>query len=367
MNLRVSTISLLVSAAAFFAGLPATAQQTKILTAEKFNEYGLVYNLPKTAVSVTVTARKQTFKVGKYFQYAKKYLGNDRVIKNNSEKWEILSIEATPFGIADKSTRYLMQLKAGATTYIGVADDGMLLSINTPASDPLIPDTKYSVTAPPDINPDEYLNYVTEDFLASQSTARQAQMLAEALLETRETRMAIASGEAENMPADGKQMELMLAQLTAKEKALTEAFTGVSYSQEATRTYTFVPSRDGKETLFRLSDFAGFVAADDFSGAPVYITTKIISRGELPRDANGEEKKFPKDGIVYTIPGTASITIFFQGEKLWSRDMEFAQFGTTFALSPTLFTAKKNPSYAIFSDITGGIIEIGTVTPTDNP
>lgn len=339
-----------------------TAQQTKILTGEKFNEYGLVYTLPKTAVSITVTARKQTFKAGKFYKYAKKFLGTDRVITENSEKWEILSVEATPFGIADSSTQYLMQLKPGVTTFIGVGSDGMILSINADPTPSAVPEPKYSITADPAINADAYLDYVTEDFLASQSTSRQAQMLSEALLETRETRMAIAAGTADNMPSDGKQMELMLASLSAKEKALTEAFTGVSYSQTATKSFSFTPSREGKETLFRLSDFAGFVEANDYSGAPVYVSTKILRRGQLPLDANGEEKKFPKDGVVYAIPGTASITISFQGENLWSREMDVAQFGTTFALNPALFTAKKNPSYAIFSDITGGLVEIGNTT-----
>ena len=32
--------------------LPASAQQTKILTADKHNEYGLVYSLPLTALEV---------------------------------------------------------------------------------------------------------------------------------------------------------------------------------------------------------------------------------------------------------------------------------------------------------------------------
>ncbi len=360
--MKCNIIRILLILSSFLISSQISAQQTKILTAEKYNEYGLVYSLPKTSVSITVTARKQTFIAGRYFQYAKKYLGMDRVIKENSEKWEILSVDVVPFGTADTSTQYLMQLKAGATTYIGVAEDGMILSINSEPAPVSLPVAKYSLSETPSVNPEEYLNYVDEDFLASQSTSRQAAMLAQSLLETRETRMALASGTAENTPSDGRQLELMLTSLSAKEKALTEAFTGISYSQTATKTFTFTPEREGRETLFRLSDFAGFVAADDYSGAPVYINTKILKRGELPKDINGEEKKFPKDGIVYAIPGSVSLSISFQGENLWSRELEVAQFGTTFALSPSLFTAKKNPSYAIFSEITGGILEIGNVS-----
>ena len=44
----------------------AGAQQTKVLTAEKHNEYGLVYSLPITALQVTVTAEKETRIAGPY-------------------------------------------------------------------------------------------------------------------------------------------------------------------------------------------------------------------------------------------------------------------------------------------------------------
>ena len=41
------------------SAMPVAAQQTKLLTAEKHNEYGLVYTLPVTALDVEVTAVKE--------------------------------------------------------------------------------------------------------------------------------------------------------------------------------------------------------------------------------------------------------------------------------------------------------------------
>ncbi len=57
------------------AYMPAAAQQTKLLTAEKHNEYGLVYTLPVTALDIEVTAVREVKKAGQYYQYAKKYVG----------------------------------------------------------------------------------------------------------------------------------------------------------------------------------------------------------------------------------------------------------------------------------------------------
>lgn len=112
------------------AGLPARAQQTRVLTADKHNEYGLVYSLPTTSLQFTVTARRTVSKAGPYRQYASRYIGTDKVVAQDSEKWEILSVKAVPFGTADPEKQYLMQLKPGAVTSITVAEDGMLLSIN---------------------------------------------------------------------------------------------------------------------------------------------------------------------------------------------------------------------------------------------
>lgn len=357
MNIK----GILIAAALFGSFAAADAQQTKILTAEKHNEYGLVYSLPKTALQIDVTARKRTRIAGDFYQYAKKYIGTDRVITDNSEEWTITYIRATPYGVADTETQYLMQLKPGATTYMGVGDDGMLLSVNCkPIRNelPFLPEKQLSEKRH---TGKEYLQYVNEDFLGSQSKAKQAEMLAASLMEVRDSYISLTRGTADNMPTDGKQLELMLSSLREQEKALTEAFTGLSYEDEESRSFAFTPGAEGRHVLFRLSSFAGFAGADDYSGDPVNVTVKIVRQGTLPQDVNGEPKKFPKDGIAYCLPGTARITVSFKGEDLFSHDYEMGQYGAVFGLNPQLFTSKKDPSYAVFSDVTGGLLEIGSV------
>jgi len=130
-----------IAAAAIACCLPARSQQTRLLTADKHNEYGLAYSLPVTSVRFEITARQTVSHAGPYYQYAQKYIGTDRVVKEDSEKWEIISVKAVPFGSADNDNRYLMQLKPGAVTSVCVADDGMLLSINreSPAPESFTP------------------------------------------------------------------------------------------------------------------------------------------------------------------------------------------------------------------------------------
>lgn len=345
--------------------LPVSAQQTKILTAEKHNEYGLIYTLPITAFDVEVTAVKETRKAGPYYQYAKKYMGTDKVVKEDAQVWTIKSVRVRPYGIPNHDSRYLMQLKAGSTSFIGVDADGMLLSINTNPEAPEIPEAPEPVEEGEKIGDNEYLQYVDEDFIASQSSAKQAQMLAENLMEIRESKIALTRGTAETMPTDGRQLELMLNSLAHQEATLSAAFVGNVTKETVTRNYTFVPKEDGRITLFRMSEFAGFVDPDDYTGEPVYVDVRVTNRGELPTDSKGETKKLPKDAVAYCVPGAAEITVSFNGTKLWSQEKEIAQFGVVFGLDPGMFSDKKAPSYAVFDPTTGAVKEIGSVKDSE--
>lgn len=353
--------------AALFSGVPAAGQQTKLLTADRHNEYGLVYMLPNTVLDIEVTAERTVRKAGKYFRYAKKYIGRDDVIKDDSESWRITSVKVGSYGTPDNESRYLMQLKPGALTYLCVDANGMLLAVNKeielPGYNGITRGDGFAEEVSKSgggVGMKDYLKYVDEDFLASQSSAKQAQMLAENLLDIRDSRISLTRGTAESMPTDGRQLELMLDNLAQQEAAITAAFCGTEEKTVFRRTYSFMPREDeGRKVLFRMSDFAGFVGPDDLSGDPVYITVTPGEEPSLPVDAKGEVKKVPKDAVMYCLPGSGTVTMTYQGAVLFEKDMEFSQFGVTFGLSPSLFTDKKNPSYAVFDPATGALKEIG--------
>ncbi len=341
------------------------SQATKVLTAEKGNDYGLVYSLPLTALEVEVTARHEVGKKGPFYPYAKKSIGTDKAIGEDYEKWTITDVKVRPYGVSASDTQYVMQLKPGALTSITVDADGMLLAINKDVDAPVQAtdapiETKQNVKWP---SGNEYLEFVDEDFVASKSSAKQAQLLAESLMEVRDSKLALTRGTADVMPADGKQMELMLASLGAQEAAITAAFTGSVTSETVTHRFTYVPEGDDAEdVLFRMSQFAGFVDADDLSGDPVYIRIETVNEPKLPVDAKGEVKKLPKNAVIYNIPGSAQVTISTLGKKLYDKEMQMAQMGMTFGLDPALFTDKKEPSYAVFDPVTGALLELRSLT-----
>ena len=339
----------------------AFAQQTKILTAEKHNEYGLVYTLPLTAFSVEVTAVKEVSVAGPFYPYAKKFAGDSKVISQDAVNWYVESVRVTPYGVPDPANRYLMQLKPGATTFIGVGQDGMLLSINHEPELPAVSSSSFTPLEGVPSTGKEYLEFVNEDFISAQSPFRQAQLLGEELMEIRDAKISLTRGTAETMPTDGRQLELMLASLDAQEKALMQAFTGNSWKERVVSTFTFIPEDEARHVLCRISDFDGLVGPDDYSGEPVYITARLVEEPQLPVDAKGEEKKIPKDAVIYCIPGSAELTVSAAGKNIFSQVYPMSQFGFTFGLNPSLFTDKKEPSYAIFDPSTGALLRLSTL------
>ena len=157
------------------------AQETKRLTAEKHNEYGLIYSLPQTHLDIEVVATKTTRKAGPYYQYAEKYLGIPGAITQDSEEWALSSVKVTPYGVPDPEEQYLMQFKPGGNGYIVLDENGLLLSINTePVIDSIVSTApKQKQESPLDNN--EYAKVYSEELLMSASTAKMAEVAAKQL------------------------------------------------------------------------------------------------------------------------------------------------------------------------------------------
>lgn len=358
--MRLSKIIALAGVLALSAA-PVWGQQTKLLTGDKSNEYGVVYSLPQTELVVDATCRVTTRVPGPFRQYAKRYLGSEAQVREASSAVELTDVKMSSRGVAGPE-KYLLQMKPGAVAELCVSESGMLLSINTEAPVAALPPlagTDESQSAP---DMDEYLQYVDADYMSSLSSAKKAQLLAQAIMEIRDSRLSLSRGTAETMPADGRQLELMLASLQKQEDALVRAFNGYEHTRTQSRRYYFMPDSTsvGEETvLFRLSDTDGFCDKEDYSGEPVYLSLRELQRPELPLDMKGEPKAFPKNAVVYALPGTATVRLEYKGEAVGGEtQMDFAQYGVTFGLDPKLFTDKRKPSLAIFNPATGALERI---------
>lgn len=341
------------------------AQTTQKLNATKLNEYGLIYKLPMTAVDITVEAEKTVKKPGEFFRYAKKYLGVDPITEP-SVSFTLKSATINAHGVADNDESYLVQFKSGSTPFMLVNDASFPVAINTEAVREEAP-VKLPVAVAPKptiLETPVATQAVTAEMLQSQSSAKKAELAAARIFELRQSRSEIISGTADNMPSDGQAMQLALDNLAAQEAALTAMFLGTVQTSTQVKTFTLtlpeIKENDWQTVIARLSALSGIIDADDLTGDPITLQLAVTSRGELPKNEKGEEKRFPKGGLAYRIPGTADLTLNFDGRKIASRTLDVAQYGVVFGLDPNIFTDKKAPAYATFNPQTGAIIEIGT-------
>lgn len=343
------------------------AQSTTKLTASKANEYGLIYTLPVTALDVTVAAEKTVKTPGEFYQYAKKYLGVDPIL-TPSTSWRITEAVVTPTAIPDESARYLVTLKGGNGVSVMVNDRNFPLSINDESYAPAVAAAALPqpVEAVPTILETPVARQaVTPEMIQSRSSAKKAELAAAKIYELRTQRNEIISGQADGMPKDGEAMKLALDQISAQEAALTAMFLGTEQTSVDVATFRVAIPEDGAETrviVARLSAVGGIVDAGDLSGAPIYLNFKPVTRGKLPVNEKGQVKTFPKGGVAYRIPGTADVSLNFDGDVIFKNTFDITQLGVVFGLDPSLFTSKKSPSYLHFSPLTGAIRELGTIT-----
>lgn len=357
------TATALILALGAATAFTATAQTTQKLSAGKVNEYGLIYSLPTTTLNITLEAERTVKAPGEFFKYAKKYLGEEPITEPSSQ-YVLKSVTITPQAVTDPEERYLVQFKAGSTPFMIINDANMPLAINTETvetiEEPALP---VAVPAQPTIlELPAAKQAVTAEMLQSPSSAKRAELAAARIYELRETRSDILAGQAENMPADGKAVQLVLDNLAAQEEALTAMFLGtVSTSTDVTTVSITPGATNPREVIARLSMTDGFVSPDNLSGAPIYLDLSVTERGKLPVNEKGEEKRFPKGGLAYRIPGKAKVTVTYEGERMAEKTIDVAQYGVVFGLDPNLFTDKKAPAYAIFNPLTGAVVEIGTI------
>ena len=349
--------------AAMALAIPAPAQTTQRLTASKANDYGIVYSLPVTELDIYVEAQVTERTPGEFQNYSRRHLGITDAIRQPSKSIDVKSVTIVPRGVADPDNRWLTAFKGGQPVYMLLDPAGMPLALNT---DRLPAVTEPDIPEPQDPQPtileqDIARQAMTEDMIRSSSLSKRAELAAQRIFELRDMRSDLLSGQADNPPADGRAMQLVLDNLSGQEAALTAMFAGTERRYTLVKALTLRPDSLGlsDEIIARLSPVGGILDPDDLSGAPLTVSVDVIEPGALPLDEKGQPKRFPKGGVAYRIPGRALVTLRYDGREVGRREVSLAQLGATFGLDPDLFTNRKAPSMAQFDPATGAVILLG--------
>ena len=346
-----------------FASVPLSAQ-TKVIkmSATKSTDYGVQYFLPKTVLTIKVEYSKITQKAGSYAKYAGTSLGLDEksVIAEDQIYYTLDKISVESKGIPDKKESYLVEFKAKTTApFVYLTEDGLICTINAEYEMPKPAPQNVKAGDDPKLPAVNVESLFTEEYLRAGSPLTKAKVAAKRIIEWRESRNDLLTGNAENAPRDGEGIKIALASLEAQEKAMMELFTGTTTVEKFDSEFEVEPMADlNKEVLFRFSKYLGIVDAVDLSGSPVYIN--LIKTDEETEYIETDPKKKAKEpeSIVYNVPGKASVEIFFGLNSLYKNTIQIAQFGNRQILATSLFEDKKAPVKVYFYPNTGAIKQI---------
>lgn len=326
---------------------------------------GAVYFLPKTAMRVVVQVEKTTYTPGDFAKYAERYLRLKDVEQDASVSYKVCNISMTPFGVADTTKCYSVKFNAkNATANIQLADDGTLMAVNATATAPEEPNKFVPAPKPREVNPRQFMS---EEILAAGSTAKMAELTALEIYEIRDSKNQLTRGQADFMPKDGEQMRIMLDQLTAQDQALTQLFAGKTVRDTAEHVFIYYPDREvTRQVLFRLSSKLGLVDADDFSGAPFYVSVTDLHAVPSAAPADGDKKKKKaqpvEDGIYVNVPGKIRVDITRGNTPMGSFEMLAGQFGHVELLSGDLFN-KRFTTHLTLNPVTGGVAKLEAEQP----
>ena len=356
---------------AFLAVAAATrisAQTVQKYTATKSGDYGIPYTLPATAIDVTIETQTTVKEPGDFYKYARRYFSVDDPIAEPSTSVRIKSVVISTHGEVNPDGRYVVTFKPGYTPFMMLSPDDIPLAINTEdlyeahAAD--IPVAQAAKPTP--LETPAARQAMSEEIMQSQSTAKRAELAAARIFELRQSRNDLITGQADQMPPDGKSLELILKTINDQEAALMAMFVGTSKTWTDVKTITLLPGGDDtgkRRVIARLSDANGLVDPDDLSGTPIYLSFDIIERPAQPLNTKGEPVDIPKDGFVFCLPGKVAITVSDLNGTLAAAETQMAQYGVVNGLKPNTFTDKKAPAYAIFDPATGAIVELGSAQP----
>ena len=337
----MKTLSLLIIHVSFLA-CPATAQ---------------TYYLPKTVVRMHLTLEKQTYTPGDFARYAERYLRLQDIQQQEQVSHRVISCDLSAFGVRDTSKCFVLHLKGkGETADVKLSDDGVLLAINAEpingsGEGSLIRRGTRSENLPQVRQAREYLS---AEVLAAGSTAKMAELTAQQMVELRERRQLLATGEADEMPQDEQQLQLMLDRIDQEHAALMTLLTGTIRRDTTQHTVILYPEKEvERDVAFRISRRLGLVDKDDLAGVPYYITIKNL----YPTDVPVPENKKGED-IYVSVPGMAQITLEQEDLPLATFNTSLAQFGHLELRSGSIF--KRNNTHLQLHPATGAVVSLRT-------
>lgn len=317
---------------------------------------GTSYYLPKTALRFSFLIEKTTYEPGQFAVYADRYMKKN-VPLTPSTTYRIISYDMQPTAVPDTAKQFTLLLDKKLSIYqVEKSDEGILLAINATGKRISRPVAFVAGKQPSGLNPRDFMN---EDILTANSSAKMAELIAEEIYDIRDSRNQLTRGQAESMPKDGEQLKIMMRNLDTQETALNQVFEGTTRRDTIEKVITYIPVKGVEKTLlFRFSKKLGITDPDDLAGVPYELIIdgqhQVTEQTPVPEESKKSKEDF---GLNVNMPDKIRVDLTSGGETLKTFEVLAAQFGKTENLSAELF-GKKQTSKLILNPLTGGIESI---------
>ena len=344
--------------------------QTEVTQGVTFGKkFGVTYMLPQTEIKIEAEATRQHYEPGQFSKYAERYLRLRDVKQEAETSWTLDEVKVNIVGVPDPSNIYFVEMKDRTTApLMELTADGIVRSINLPFSVDQKAEQPQAKQQEDEVLPDPR-TFLTEEILMTNSTAKMAELVAREIYSIRESKNALLRGEAENLPKDGAQLQIMLDNLNKQEKAMVQMFEGKVTTEKHHFTKRVTPEEMSNHVVFRFSKKLGFVEADDLAGEPVELS--IVNKQLIPEQPAEPEGKSSRsiisiltngnksaiEGVAYNVPGKADVKLTYQHKDIINTELSLTQFGTREYLADQLFN-RNTVTKVLFDVNTGALLKI---------
>lgn len=344
--------------------------QTEVTQGVTFGKkFGVTYMLPQTEIKIEAEATRQHYEPGQFSKYAERYLRLRDVKQEAETSWTLDEVKVNIVGVPDPSNIYFVEMKDRTTApLMELTADGIVRSINLPFTGDKKTEQPQAKQQEDEALPDPR-TFLTEEILMTNSTAKMAELVAREIYSIRESKNALLRGEAENLPKDGAQLQIMLDNLNKQEKAMVQMFEGKVTTETHHFTKRVTPEEMSNHVVFRFSKKLGFVEADDLAGEPVELS--IVNKQLIPEQPAEPEGKSSRsiisiltngnksaiEGVAYNVPGKADVKLTYQHKDIINTELSLTQFGTREYLADQLFN-RNTVTKVLFDVNTGALLKI---------
>ncbi len=318
----------------------------------------VVYSLPRTTVTVTVTAQREAFTAGPYAQYAQKYFGVAARTQNGTS-YTLQEIVLTPYVEADPAARFTVTIPdKSSANFLQFCAQGLVVMADNytgkPAAwrfesqagaerfegvDPLGNLGKERTTLYKAVRTgDGYERVpVTQDNTVEKSADRKAADAAATIFSLREKRQQIATGDTD-ATFSGEALQAAIDEITRLEERYLSLFYGISDISLEVKSFDVTPDPGTKGqtyVAFRISDRDGLQPASTSDGKPVNLIfqPEEASATEVAGDRGKESST-----VHYRIPTITRCRLVQDGRTLLESRIPVYQLGeeSTFPINVLL-------------------------------